>query len=289
MNPDLNKQLATYSPWFFIAAVFVLFALLRFTRKNLRRRVDEFGYRLFGDRGLLIWFWLNSPGVILHELSHALVVLLFYPFGFRISSITFFRIKPRVQQGAGGRLMRSSGRTSLQLGEVQYLRPQGKLMSYIGDGVSAVAPLFGGILAFFFLYWVATGHALWDVWQCGSPASGPTLQAAWQCASPQHMLQPGWPWWTLTFAPYLILTVTSELWPSRQDWHGARWLMAGLLVLLLLLGVLGWISGVLVFNNQLLTSISSFSTAINFVLLVLLGLDLVFLLVAELLVRMVRN
>ena len=289
MDPTLNKQLATYGPWLFIAAFFILFALLRFTRKNLRRRVDEIGYRLFGERGLLIWFWLNSPGVILHELSHAVVVLLFYPCGFRITSITFFRIKPKVQPGPGGRLMRNGGRTSLQLGEVQYLRPQGKVMSYIGDGLSAVAPLFGGILAFFFLYWVATGHALWDAWQCASPAAGLTLQNAWQCASPQHMLQPGWPWWTLIFAPYLILTVTSELWPSHQDWRGARWLLAGLLVLIVLLVVLFWISGALVFNSQLLANVSSFSAALNFVLLVLLGLDLVFLLIAEVFVRLVRR
>jgi hypothetical protein len=289
MDPNLAQQLAIYGPWFVIAAVFFLFALLRFTRKSLRRRVDEVGYRLFGERGLLIWFWLNSPGVILHELSHAVIVLLFYPCGFRITSITFFRIKPKVQPGSGGRVMRSGGRTSLQLGEVQYLRPQGKVMSYIGDGLSAVAPLFGGILAFFFLYWVATGHALWSAWQCANPAAGSALQNAWQCASPQHILQPGWPWWTLIFAPYLILTVTSELWPSHQDWRGARWLLAGLAVLVVLLGVLSWTSGLLVFNSQLLASLSGFSTALNFVLLVLLGLDLLFLLVAELLVRLVRH
>jgi hypothetical protein len=288
MDPSVSKQLALYGPWFVIAAVFILFALLRFTRKSLRRRVDEVGYRLFGERGLLIWFWLNAPGVILHELSHAVIVLLFYPCGFRITSITFFRIKPKVQQGADGRLMRSGGRTSLQLGEVQYVRPQGKVMSYIGDGLSAVAPLFGGILAFFFLYWVATGHTLWEAWQCASPAAGATLQNAWQCANPQHILLPGWPWWTLIFAPYLILTVTSELWPSRQDWRGARWLLVGLLVLIVLGGVFGWISGLLVFNTQLLASISGFSTAVNFVLLVLLALDLLFLLIAELLVRLVR-
>lgn len=273
MNPELNKQLAVYSPWFFIAAVFVLFALLRLTRRLLRRRVDEIGYRLMGERGLLIWFWFNAPGVMLHELSHALIVLLFYPFGFRISSITFFRVKPKVQPAAGGRLMRGAGRTSLQLGEVQYLRPQGRLMSYIGDGCSAVAPLFGGLLAFYFLYWVATGNTLWEALH-----------------NPDHLqiLHPGWPWWTLTFAPYLILTVTSELWPSRQDWRGARWLLAGLLVLGTLAGVLCWISGVLVFNNDLLLGVSSASNAINFVLLILLALDCVFLLVAELIARALR-
>lgn len=295
MDPTLSTQLDSYKPWFFIIAVFALFALLRLTRKGLRRRVDEIGYHLFGDRGLLIWFWLNAPGVVLHELSHAIVVLFFYPFGFRITSITLFRIKPKVQQGPDGRMMRSGGRTSLQLGEVQYLRPQGQVMSYIGDGLSAVAPLFGGILAFFFLYWVATGHALWDAWSCGTLTSLTTsshasaLQDAWQCASPQHILQPGWPWWTLTFAPYLVLTVTSELWPSHQDWRGARWLVAGLLILTLLLGLLFWVTGALVFNDDLLQGLATFSTRINFALLILLGLDLVFLLVAEVLARSLRG
>lgn len=291
MDPTLSAQLETYKPWFFIVAVFALFALLRLMRKGLRRRVDEIGYHFFGERGLMIWFWLNAPGVMLHELSHAFVVLLFYPFGFRLTSITLFRIKPKVQKGADGRLMRNNGRTSLQLGEVQYVRPQGKVMSYIGDGLSAVAPLFGGILAFFFLYWVATGHVLWDAWNCGTLASsrGSTLQDAWQCASPQHLLQPGWPWWTLTFAPYLVLTVTSELWPSHQDWRGARWLLGGLLILVLLLGTLFWVTGALIFNTTLLQNLAFFSTRVNFALLVLLALDLVFFLVAELITRALRG
>lgn len=270
MNPELNKQLAVYSPWFFIAAVFVLFALLRLTRAGLRRRVDRIGYHLMRERGLLIWFWFNAPGVVLHELSHALIVLLFYPFGFRISSITFFRIKPKVMEAPAGRLMRGAGRTSLQLGEVQYMRPQGKIMSHIGDGFSAVAPLFGGMLAFYFLYWVATGNTLWEALN-----------------NPDHLqiLHAGWPWWTLIFAPYLILTVTSELWPSRQDWRGARWLLVCLLVLGVLAGVLCWLGGVLVFNTALLLGVSSASNAINFVLLVLLALDCAFLLIAELIAR----
>ena len=67
----LSAQMDNYKPWFFIALVVVIFTLLRFARKGLRQRVDEIGYRLFGERGLYIWFWLNAPGVMLHELSHA--------------------------------------------------------------------------------------------------------------------------------------------------------------------------------------------------------------------------
>src|SRR5437016_8269584 len=163
MSPDILAQIGPYKPWLIIAGVLTLFILLRLTRKGLRRRVDEVGYRLFREKGLLIWFWLNAPGVILHELSHAFIVLLFRPFGSRITSIALFRIKPMEPRGSNGRIIRSGGRQSLQLGEVQYVRPQGKLVSYIGDGLSAIAPLFGGIAALAFLYWVATGYNLWDI------------------------------------------------------------------------------------------------------------------------------
>src|SRR6266581_8246474 len=103
MDPTVSAQLAPYEPWLIIAAIFVLFILLRVTRRNLRQRVDEIGYRLFREKGLLIWFWLNAPGVILHELSHAFIVLLFRPFGFRITSIALFRIQPKPQMKNGGR------------------------------------------------------------------------------------------------------------------------------------------------------------------------------------------
>jgi hypothetical protein len=276
MNPDtrLTQQLAPYLPWLIIIGVFVLFILLRITRKGLRQRVDEIGYRLFGEKGLLVWFWLNAPGVILHEMSHAITVLLFTPFGFRITSITFFRIKPMVQRDGRGRVVRSGSRQSLQLGEVQYVRPQGRFMSYVGDGLSGIAPLFGGIAAFTFLYWVATGYNLWD----------------FPLAINQHIqiLRPGWPWWTLIFAPYLILTVTSELWPSSQDWKGARWFVGGFIFLLLLVSLAFWYLH-RVNQAELLAVSTLVASRINFALLILIGLDVAFLLVAEMLVRALRR
>jgi hypothetical protein len=272
MDPKLITQMQPYIPWFLIAGVFVLFALLRVTRRFLRQHVDEIGYRLFRERGLLIWFWLNAPGVILHELSHAFVVLLLHPFGFRITSIAIFRIKPIVQRGPNGRIMKNSGRQSLQLGEVQYVRPQGRPMTYIGDGLSAIAPLFGGIAMFLFLYWVATGYTLWDAFH-----------------NPQQILHPGWPWWTLIFAPYLILTVTSELWPSHQDWRGAKWLVGGLLFLAIIIIALLWLAKALVLNNTLLLNIAGIAKYVDFALLILLALDVFFLIIAEVIVRIVRH
>lgn len=270
-DAKLMEQLAPYQPWLIIAAALVLFLLLRITRRGLRRRVDEIGYRMFRERGLLIWFWLNAPGVMLHELSHAIAVLLFRPFGFRITSITLFRIKPLAQRGPQGQIMRS-GRQSLQLGEVQYVRPQGRIMSYIGDGFSGIAPLFGGIAMFVLLYWIATGYNLWDI----------PLNADRQL----QLLKPGWPWWTLIFTPYLILTVTSELWPSRQDWRGARWFMIFLAFLVLItLGALWYFQRL----EQLLTVSTLVASRINFALVVLLALDFAFLLIAELIVRAVRR
>jgi hypothetical protein len=264
----LLTQIAPYQPWLLISGAFVLFILLRVTRKSLRKRIDIIGYQTLKERGLLVWFWLNAPGVVLHELSHALVVLLFSPFGFRITSITLFRVKQIQQRSSNGRVIRNGGRQSLQLGEVQYIRPQGRFMSYVGDGLSGIAPLIGGITMLTFLYWVATGYSLWDL----------PLDAQ------QHLqiLRPGWPWWTLIFTPYLILTVTSELWPSRQDWHGARWFVGGLLVLIALgLGV-AWYAHYL--NTVFLTT-TLIASHVDFALCVLLVLDLCFLIIAELLVK----
>lgn len=281
MSPDttLAAQIAPYQPWLIIAGVFLLFTILRFTRKGLRQRVDEIGYRLMRERGLLIWFWLNSPGVMLHELSHALVVMLFSPFGFRITSVTLFRIKPMATRNSEGRVVRNSKRQSLQLGEVQYVRPQGRFMSYVGDGLSGIAPLFGGIAMLTFLYWVATGYNLWD---------GPVITCQHIQTSCQQLqvLRPNWPWWTLIFAPYLILTVTSELWPSHQDWHGARWFVGGLTITCILaLGILWYFH----YFYTMLQTMTAIASRVSFVLIVLILLDLAFLIVAEVLVRVVRH
>src|SRR5215469_10659493 len=123
---SILDQIAPYQPWLIVAGVLVLFVMLRITRKELRRRVDTVGYRILRERGPLIWFWLNAPGVIIHELSHASIVMLFMPFGFRITRITLFRIQPIVQRNPNGQAVRSHGPQSLQLGEVQYARPKGR-------------------------------------------------------------------------------------------------------------------------------------------------------------------
>ena len=79
MDPSQMAQIKPYAPWLIIAGVFVLFILLRVIRRELRSRVDEIGYRLMGNKGLLIWFWMNAPKIIVHELSHAIVMILFAP------------------------------------------------------------------------------------------------------------------------------------------------------------------------------------------------------------------
>jgi len=265
----LAAQLAPYTPWLIIAGVFVLFILLRVTRKALRQRVDGIGYRLLGDKGLMIWFWFNAPGVMLHELSHALVMLLFYPFGFRITSIALFRIKPLEQRDGRGRLIKSSRVSSIQLGEVQYKRPAKRFMSHVGDGCCAIAPLFGGLAMLAFLYWVATGYNIWEIHF--------------------NIFRPGWPWWTLIFAPYLILTVTSELWPSRQDWRGAYRLMVGILIFSLLVLLSLWFLKILAFDNATVQVIASIATHIDYVLLILLALDIFFFFIAEVVARLVRR
>ncbi|HEY6286999.1 MAG TPA: hypothetical protein VIX20_15155, partial [Ktedonobacteraceae bacterium] len=50
-----------------------------------------------------------------------------------------------------------------------------------------------------------------------------------------------------------------------------------------------WLTGHLVFNDTLLLNTSSIAKYIDFALLVLVGLDLVFLAVAELIVQLMRR
>ena len=148
-------------------------------------------------------------------------------------------------------------------------------MRYIGDGLSGVAPLFGGIIAFIFLYWVATGYHLWDI-----PLDSNILH--------MQILRPGWPHWTLIFAPYLILTVTSELWPSSQDWKGARWFVYTFLIVGTLALFAFWHFHHINQTDAIAASIF-IASRINFALAILLALDLAFLLVAEMIVSMLRH
>jgi hypothetical protein len=275
MNPDPGQQMAVYFPWFQLIGVPALFLLLRFTRQGLRRRVDEIGYRSMGQRGLLLWFWLNAPGVMLHELSHACAILLFYPFGFRITSVTLFHIKTKQPPRAQSRAVRQTNGITLQLGEVQYRRPPGRLTTIIGDGLSGIAPLFGGTIMFLFLYWVATGHTLWDYFA--------------QQNSQLQLFRPGWPWWTLLFAPYLILTITSELWPSRTDWRGARNLVLALIILALITSGVTLYFRLLVLNDALLHSLAHVALYVDLAFAALLVLDLIFLFIAEGIVQLMRR
>ena len=95
--------------------------------------------------------------------------------------------------------------------------------------------------------------------------------------------------WTLIFAPYLILTITSELWPSRTDWYNARWLVVALLILAIATIIILWVGKVLIFDDALLISLSSIALYVDFAFIVLLALDAVFLFVAEMIVQGLRR
>ena len=196
------------------------------------------------------------------------------PLAFALPVLQLFHVQPMVQRNSQGQIVRSGRPQSLQLGEVQYVRPKGRFMSYVGDGLSGIAPLIGGIATFMLLYWIATGYSLWDF-----PFDTATNQL--------RILRPGWPWWTLIFAPYLIFTVTSELWPSHQDWHSARWFVITL--------------GLTTHHPHDPTLVYAPPASIDprnslhclthrlLLLLILLVLDLIFLFIAEILVRLVQG
>ena len=90
-------------------------------------------------------------------------------------------------------------------------------------------------------------------------------------------------------SPYLILTVTSELWPSRQDWHRARILVWTLLILAALTTGLCISFKLLVLNDALVNSLASVALYLDFAFAVLLALDLVFLFAAEGIVQFMRK
>jgi len=85
------------------------------------------------------------------------------------------------------------------------------------------------------------------------------------------------------------LTTTSELWPSSQDWRGARWLVGGIAILAVVAIALLWYAHYLVFNDTLLQDVSSIATYIDFALLALVALDIIFLAIAEVILQLVRR
>jgi len=74
--------------FFWRLVVFVPFGIFTIrTRKDYDQRVDEIDYRLFGQRGLFVWFQLNAPGVMLHEMSHAIKFCSLRP----LASVSWYR------------------------------------------------------------------------------------------------------------------------------------------------------------------------------------------------------
>jgi hypothetical protein len=63
----------------------------------------------------------------------------------------------------------------------------------------------------------------------------------------------------------------------------------GLTLLILVVILVFWLTGHLVFNRALLLNISTVAKYIDFALLVLVGLDLIFLAAAELIVQFTRR
>ena len=237
--------------------LYLLPKLFLATHLELHRCIDIIGYRLRGKSGLKIWYYFNAPGIILHQLSRAIVMVLLYPFGFRLTSITFFRIQEGViQEGT---------KQTLILGTVNYKRPPRRLTTYIGDGLSSIAPLIVGVALFLFLYWLSTGYNIWGY--------------SWQNTLHLQIIHPGWPWWLFILSSFLSLTIISQLWLKRQEWKGPSFLAISLVLIMVVTIVLA--NNAFTINGDLLLGIMLTTAHLDFALLALLVVDTFFLLVAE--------
>lgn len=253
----LSTKIPENITFLILFGLYLLPRLLFAIHLDLRRCIDKVGYRLFGKAGWRFWFWLNAPGIVLRQLSRVIVMLLLYPFGFRLTSITFFR----VQEG----IIQDGTKRGLTLGAVNYKRPAKRLTSYIGDGLSSIAPLIVGVALFIFLYWLSTGHNIWEY--------------SWQSTLQLQIARSGWLWWLFIPSCCFSLIVIPQLWLKRQEWKGSSFLAISLVLIIVIAIVLASTSFII--NIVSLLNILSIAAHLDLALLALLAVDIFFILVAR--------
>jgi len=181
-----------------------VFALLSLSSAYLQGRIVGLAWRLTrnAERANRFYFALMRPGVVVHELAHAIAAALV---GGRVTS--FNVLETAVMPGAGG--------AQVRLGHVSYTIPgrEGRLGTRLRDAFVGFAPLPFGLLL------VGGALALSGVnWAGDLAAQAPAVARTWQ-------------FWA---ALLVIVEVADQMGPSsvdRRNWPAAILLLGALVAL----------------------------------------------------------
>ncbi len=205
----------------------LLFAPLAFQLVALYALSSSMNRVAYARLGKTIYLLLMWPGVIVHELSHAVGCLLT---GTRIFDVRLF--SPR-EEGAG----------NLVLGFVTHEKPGNPFAMCI---VSA-APFFGGAAALWGILWLAAPSALRGLgspleFGSGQDAAAALLGAIRAYAAFASSLAAALDWhsWKTSLALFLLFSVSAHVAPSRHD---MKYALAGAAALAVVIAVLAWLGG----------------------------------------------
>lgn len=201
-----------------IGSILLPLMIFAFIIHKLERLVQIRLAERFGWKVILWTGWLGTP---IHELSHALMCLVFRH---KIDDMQLF--EPDLKSG--------------RLGYVKHSFRKGNWFEEIGNVFIGVAPLVGGIvfLVFFlYLFYPDVMQSAVDVFQSNDEEKS-VWKATWNAT---FAVVGGLFDWSHLFTPrfwlfiYLVLCVGTHMAPSRSDYHGAR-RGIGLLAIVVFLG-----------------------------------------------------
>jgi hypothetical protein len=190
-----------------LAELFVVLGLLLWADRWLHRHLQGVMYLLSNDEEIAIWLYaiILLPGVLLHEVSHALAAAIV---GVRIGRINILprRVGKRIQLGF------------VPVQETDFVRA-----SFIG-----AAPLFCGGLAV-----VALGYKVFGAPEVIAALAAQDWLAALKGLSAAFQAPDAWIW------AYLVFAIGNTMLPSRSDIHAWPFIGFAAVVLAFLVLLLG--------------------------------------------------
>lgn len=201
------------------------------------------------------WIWLTAPGVVVHELGHALMVIIFMPLGFRVDKVVLFN-------PWAGKTTLSNGSQLEMAGYVQWSAPRNgiPILSSIAIVLIGLGPYFSGWGLCSWLYYYLSGHWPWD---------GP------------FSIAPGHSILLILLLFYLMIAVLAHASPSKGDIDTSRYSLVVVSLLLgTMFGTLIFLRKPLPFNTAIITFLPPLCAGICSLLILLIaieiGLDLLF-------------